>query len=251
MKWRVVIWKYHFAIIFLLICLSSSGQDPEYHGIRAGGFNGLSEKKIDSISHSEAAGKFFCQAYTQSMYNIWSEMGKLDSNGKIFIKKFANRFADYFVEAWIDNNNGNLSAASEWKCFFTANVQPWQSILLGVNAHININLWQSLVDNFIEREIHKYRRSFLRMQPGVNKVFYNLFDTLLTKSTYLRLVNSFTVGLPRKIGEHLIYKWRRRNVNLAILYFRNTNKFKRRLLLVNRKKLRIDQKILSYNHEII
>ena len=86
----------------------------------------------------------------------------------------------------------------------------------------------------------------LSIQSSVTKVYDQFFDTLLANNSYLKFINTFTVGFAKKVGERILYKWRRRNVNLAIMYYHNQEKFKRRLAIVNRKKEKIDQRILRY-----
>lgn len=204
-------------------------------------------QQVDSIAHISTISSYFCQVYSNVMQNTVSQMESIDSGAKVFIKKFEICFADYFLKAWGNDKNRNLSPASEWKCFFSnPNAQPWQLVLLGVNAHTNIDIWQTLVNNFSEKEIWQYKKQMLAMQSSVAKVYYKFFDTLMFQNSYLRFINSFTLGFAKKFGERIVYKWRRRNVNLAIMYYQDQEKFKRKLAFVNRKKQKNDQRILRY-----
>ena len=204
-------------------------------------------QQVDSIAHSSEMARHFCQVYSKTLKNIASQMQDMDSGAKVFINKFEIGFVDSFLNARVNDKNGNLSPESEWKCFFSnPTAQPWQLVLLGVNAHTNVNIWQALVNNFSEREIRQYKKQYLALKYSVAKVYYQFFDTLMSHNSYLRFINSLTLGLAKKIGERIMFKWRRRNVNLAIMYYQDQEKFKRRLAIVNRKKQKNDQRILRY-----
>ena len=203
--------------------------------------------QLDSIAQTNATARPFCNVYYNSMKNIEMQIKDLDTGTKTFVQKFEKRFADYFLRACVNQKNRDISASPEWQCFFSnPDAKSWQIILLGVNAHVNVNIWQALVTNFSEEEIHFYKKPMLSIQSSVTKVYDQFFDTLLANNSYLKFINTFTVGFAKKVGERILYKWRRRNVNLAIMYYHNQEKFKRRLAIVNRKKEKIDQRILRY-----
>ena len=202
-------------------------------------------KQVDSIAQSTGMARHFSLIYSHAMRNVAEQVQSMDSNAMFFIKKFEIRFADYFLTAALDNKNGDLAATSEWQCFFShPGARPWQLILLGVNTHTNVDFWRSLVDNFSEKEIRRNKKQILACQYSIAKVYYEFFDLLIADKPYVRFINSFTKGLAKKIGERIIYKWRRRNVNLAILFYYDHKKFERRLAATNRKKQQIDRLIL-------
>ena len=204
-------------------------------------------QQVDSIAKTSEFARHFCQVYSKLMGNVELQMQDVDSNAKEFIIKFEVSFADYFLKARADDINANLSTESPWKCFFSnPTAQPWQIVLLGVNAHTNADMMQVLVDNFSEKEIRQHKKQFLAMQTSVAKVYYQFFDTLRSHNSYLRFINSFTLGIAKKFGERIVYKWRKRSVNMAIMFYKDEEKFKRRLALVNKKRQKINQRILSH-----
>jgi hypothetical protein len=202
-------------------------------------------EKIDSISRSAGAAACFAKVYSQAMIHIAGQMKTMDPDIQFFIQRFESGFAEYFLSAVNDHVHSSLSTESEWSCFFSSpEAGPWQLVLLGVNAHVNINIWQTLVTNFSKREIRQYKKPLLAFQAAVAKVFYPFFDTVLTHSRYLRFLHFFSLGLDKKFGKHILYKWRRRNVKLALLYYTHPRKFERRRCRVYKKKNRIDKLIL-------
>ena len=211
------------------------------------GFTNSSVQRVDSIGETSDSARHFCKIYSKTMKTVAFQLQDMDSGSKIFIEKFEIGFADYFLRAWNDDKKNNLSPASGWKCFFShLNAKPWQIVLLGVNAHTNIDIWPTLVNNFSEKEIRLYKKLMLTMQSSVSKMYYQFFDTLMAQHGYLKFINSVTLGFAKKFGEQIIYKWRRRNVKLAILYYRDKKRFARRLAIVTRKKQTNDRKILRY-----
>ena len=202
--------------------------------------------KVDSIAHSTGIARHFSDVYRKSMMNIALRIQGMNSNSKRFIEKFEISFADYFLKACFADRSGKLSSWSEWNCYFSnPAAEPWQLVLLGVNTHINADLWRSLVDNFSEKEIRQNKKKLLSSQSSIDEVYYRFFETLLDQSNFFRWMNSFTKGLPKLMGERLVYKWRKRNVNLAILYYHDQERFNKKLNLINRKKQNIDKKILN------
>ena len=176
-----------------------------------------------------------------------SQLTALDSGTQNFIKKFEISFIGYFLEA---NNEfgtkGQLPAESVWNFYYShPAAQPWQLMLIGVNAHVNGDIWKGLVKNFSVAEIMQYKKTLLSFQSSISKAFQPLFDDILMQSAYLRFINGFTNGSAKLYGEWLIYNWRLRQINLAILYFEDNEKFKKKLRAIDKKRQKIDKAIIS------
>jgi hypothetical protein len=202
-------------------------------------------EQIDSIANTNGIAKPFANIYRQIMKKINEQIQGMNSDVKIFITNFEISFAEYFLNPYFKNEQGVLSPLSEWKCFFShPEVEPWQNVLLGVNAHTNEDIWRALADNFSEKEIRHYKKPMLLVERSIAKVYRPFFDEIMRQKKYLRFINSFTKGFAKFLGERLVYKWRKRNVNLAILYYHNPEKFKKKLAMIHRKKQKTDQIIL-------
>ena len=202
-------------------------------------------QQVDSIAHTMGIASHFARAYSQLMENIGIQIQTADSGANIFIKQFESVYAGYFLNACMDEKSGNFSPASVWHLYFSrSDALSWQLVLLGVNAHINGEMWRALVENFSENDILRYKRQFLVLQQSVAKLYNPFFDTIMVQNNYLRFINGFTKGLARKFGERVVYKWRRRQVQLAILFYHAPEKFRKRQAMINRKKQRVDQLIL-------
>lgn len=201
---------------------------------------------IDSIAAGQEKATSFCRFYSCSMQYIGQQIQQMDSGQAAFIKKFENSFAATFLQSWMEERHGSLDAGDEWKTFFSAkDIRPWQLILLGVNAHVNCNIWEALVMCSNQEELKKYGNTFLALQRSMAKVYRRFYDSALLQSPRLRFMHGASLGLSGKFGEWLVYKWRKRNLNLALLYYSNPPRFKRRLAVVNKRKIQIDRKILK------
>lgn len=208
-------------------------------------------QRIDSIAHTTGIASHFCKTYSRSMQNIATQMHGMDSTAQLFIKKFEMRFADYFLRPWEAHGYGNLSTASVWNCYYSGQAsEPWQFVLLGVNAHVNGDMWQALVNEFSEKEIRQYKKLFISFQASIAKNYDVFFDELMAQNSYVRFINAFTKGLAKFSGEKVISKWRRRQVNLAILFYHDHEKFKKKLVLINRKKQKVDQLIVRKTKKV-
>ena len=204
-------------------------------------------RTVDSISHTNSQGNHFARIYTASMSNIGNQLMDMDSGAQAFIKRFEISFIGYFLEAADEfEKKAELPPESIWNSYFShPSAQPWQLTLIGVNAHINGDIWKGLVKNFSEPEIRQYKKNLLSFQRSISKAFQPFFDDLLMQSSYLRFMNGFTKGSAKLYGEWLIYNWRLRQINLAILYYQDPKKFKKRMKQVDRKMHKIDKAILS------
>ncbi len=200
---------------------------------------------VDSISHTKAASSHFAWIYCKVMANLDLQLREMDSLDADFILKFEIAFADYFLQACIDDKNGKLSASSPWKNLFSnSSAHSLKLTIMGISAHVNGDIWQAFVNNFSGEEIRLHKKAFLNCQSSVSKVYNSFFDSVAAQSWYLQFMRAFTKGLVKNLGERIIYKWRRRQVNLAIMYFQDHERFKKRLQAVNRKKETTDQLIL-------
>jgi hypothetical protein len=207
----------------------------------------ISIQRVDSVAHATGISRHFGSLYNKVMENVEVQLQNRNVNEKYFVQKFEITFADFFLNACVDYKNGSLPPTSEWNKYFTnPGAKPLQIVLLGINAHTNGDMWQSLVKNFSEKEIRHNKKQLLDFQSSIIKVYYPFFDSLVQQNGWLRFGHSSTKHLDKNVIERVIYRWRLRQVNLAIHYYHNQKKFKRRLVVLNRKKENIDELILHH-----
>lgn len=203
-------------------------------------------QQVDSVALSNGTSKHFADLYRRSMKNIEKGLESADGSTRSFVTKFEWRFAKYFLDACIAERNNTLVPSSPWKTYFSnSDAEPWQLALVGVNVHVNTDFHKALTDEFTEQEIKTHKQAMLKIQSSVLKEYDPLFQHILTRSSYLRFINTISLGLGKKFGEWTLYKWRKRQVKLAILFYRHPKKYENKLHAISRKKDKIDRKILQ------
>ena len=235
--------------LFSLFVLLQTGSNAsaQYSVIKYSGsyFSTDPIRQVDSMAVSKNTARYFADIYRRSMKNIGLELQNMDSASKAFILKFEIRFAGYFMAACISEENGLLSPASPWKTFFSIpDAKPWQSVLIGVNAHINADFRHVLLDEFSEEEISTHKKALIQLHGAIAKQYDALFADILKDNGYLRFMNTISIGLEKKYGKHLLAKWRKRQIRLALLYYRHPQKYIRRDAAIRKKKIKIDERIL-------
>jgi len=200
---------------------------------------------VDSISCTTSASSHFAWIYKRVMTNVEEQIQGVDSAAAAFIRKFEIAFAGYFLRACDAAEENQLASSSEWANLFSnPKAHSLQLTVMGISAHTNGDMWQTFVHHFTEKEIRQHKKVFLACQASIVKVYKPFFDSIAAQSWYLKMMKSLSLGLVKNMGERIIYKWRRRQVNLAILYFHDPERFKKKLTLVKRKKENIDRLLL-------
>lgn len=200
------------------------------------------EKWIDSISTTTHTGNVFSAFYTLSMKNIRAQANSYQPGGKEFIEKFMHSFAIIFLSAWEQDQKNTLVKGSVWWNYFNhPNALTWQMVIAGVNAHINGDMWKALAFNFSEKELLLHKKEFLRLQKALQEVLNNFYSSLVAENNYMRKLTKFTRELPLFLANRILYKWRSRQMKLAVLYHTDRVKFDRLLSKVDKKKNRNDE----------
>jgi len=207
---------------------------------------------VDSISRTSSASGHFAWIYNRVMTNVEEQIKGVDSVATAFIRKFEIAFAGYFLRACTAAEKNDLSSSSEWANLFNnPKAHSLQLTVMGISAHTNGDMWQAFVSNFPEKEIRLHKKVFLACQASIVKVYKPFFDSIAAQSGYLKMMRNLSLGLVKNLGERIIYKWRRRQVNLAILYFHDPERFRKKLAVVQRKKENIDRLLLLKLHLLL
>lgn len=159
-------------LILLLLFAAKTYSQP------ADSFNEI--QAVDSIAQTKGTASVFAALYSKTMLEIEEQLKQLDFSTIRQIRKLEINFAEYFLKACHEFNNSKKTGEI-WKAYFTiANVSPIQLKLLGINAHINGDLWQALKDSFSETEI-----------KGISKTVFLFHQSLyIKKCTVKRLLKT-------------------------------------------------------------
>jgi Family of unknown function (DUF5995) len=199
---------------------------------------------VDSIARSGETSSIFGSLYCKSMQGIEIQLQKMDTASVRQIRKLELNFAGYFIRAcWQIKNDDSLD--NNWGAYFkSGDLSPIQLKLLGINAHINGDLWKALRDSFSENEIKDISKTVFLFHQSLLVIYKEVYQQAKTESKKIKTLNTLSLGLSEKVGKHLLVKWRKRQLKLANLYYFNTVKFERLKKKTEKKKVRIDNMII-------
>src|SRR5436190_587480 len=105
-------------------------------------FHFLSISKIDSVAQTEGVAKYFAKIYSEAMTQITIGIQSKSPEIKQFLMKFDADFYKYFLNAVAADKMHSLSPTSPWYFYFShPELKSWQLKLIGVNAHVNGDMW--------------------------------------------------------------------------------------------------------------
>lgn len=225
-------------IVFFFVSFISSGQinDAEIHLL----------KKLDSIAHSSDVASHFARLYLEVKKESIIFYQHYDSSKKSFIKRFEHSFARLFFDAAEAYHKGDTTSPV-WKTYFEkSGLKPLQYELLGINAHINGDLWQALVKEFSWQEIRPYRKIFMRFQKGLALIYGGFYNKAILESPRIKMLHHLSLGLDYFYGRFMLKHWRKRQIRLVEWYFNKPEKFGVKMIKLNKKRNNIDQLILRH-----
>ena len=117
--------------------------------------------------------------------------------------------------------------------------------LIGANAHINGDIWQAMRSSFSLEELISIKRYYKNYNRSIAKVFDDLFNSAIENDKRFRNLHSLTFGLDKVYGKMMLYKWRNRQLKLAVYSYSNPKKFKRLKRQTETKMKKIDRMIMK------
>jgi hypothetical protein len=199
---------------------------------------------VDSIARSGDISSIFGALYSKTMQEIEVQLQKMDIVSVRQIRKLELNFSGYFIRACRHIKNAD-SLDKNWAAYFkTNNLSPIQLKLLGINAHINGDLWKALRDSFSENEIKDISKTVFLFHQSLLVIYKEVYHKAKAENKKINTLNTLSLGLSEKFGRHLLVKWRKRQLKLANLYYFNTTNFERLRKKTEKKKTRIDNMII-------
>lgn len=168
-----------------------------------------------------------------------------DAAAARFITAFEKNFAAYFFNA-VQTAQEPAAQTFSWQRYYSRlDLNAFQYYFTGMNAHINGDMWQALVTAHSYDSIKKYRQALISFQRPLNIIF----DSAYTACRKYKKINQFhnlTLGLGKWYGKKMILHWRKKQIQLALLYYTNSAMFSRRLHKTYRKMKRLDAVVLKH-----
>lgn len=213
-------------------------------------FSQVSEEEIrllhqlDSAKNSSYIARYFAGLYFETTVRAVNDFENEEEPAKRFIQRMETRFAHFFFKA-AEAFNHKMEIPPAWKVYFSdTSLSPVQYQLLGINAHINGDIWKALTTEFSFEELQQNKKAYFQFNKGLAIEYRRFYDRSLQASAKTALLNNLSLGLTRVYGKTMLVKWRKRQMQLALLYFSDREKFEKEVAKVNRKMEQINNLIL-------
>jgi hypothetical protein len=198
---------------------------------------------VDSVASSNGPGSCFASLYAKSTIEIEKQLVGMDSTAISQIRKLEKNFALYFINACKGVTELNDTVSTWYAYFKNAGSSELKRKLLGINAHINGDLWQALRDSYSKEEIKQAGKTVFLFHKALLKIYHDLYKESKTENKKVKAFHSLSLGFTKSYGKHLLKKWRKRQIRIATLYYFDQSKFKRLKTKTERKKNKIDKTI--------
>lgn len=196
--------------------------------------------KLDSISNSSSMSRHFAAIYFETTIGAVNFFSTADKRVQELIERLELRFADYFFKS-VNAYRNNEPIPEVWKTYYAdSNASSLRCILHGINAHINGDIWQALTTEFSVDEIKELKPHYFTYYKGLLKDYKKIYNAALESDKKMRTIHAASLGLDKWYGKLLLARWRKRQINLAELYFLDKEKFEKRLEKLKQKKNRLD-----------
>jgi Family of unknown function (DUF5995) len=197
------------------------------------------------IAAGTTVSKHFAQLYYYAALQTDNHAAAQHPAAGQFVNAFKNKFAVYFLQAAQQEQQPQLQTFSWQRYYSPVRLNALQYYIVGMNAHINGDMWQALVQAHPYDSIKKYRRLLTAFQQPLNA----LFDSTYTACRQFKKFNRFhrfTLGLDKWYGKKILLHWRKKQLRLALLYYSDTAAFKRRLAKTHRSMKRLDAFVIKW-----
>ncbi len=224
-----------FIAVFFLLSFAAAAQD----------WSGEIDlpARLDTMSRSNGAASHFAAIYSIVTVNIEDFIRLLPASQAELMKRLEVSFAGYYLRA-VDAYQDGGTIPAEWLNYFTSRgLSHVQMTLLGVNAHINCDIWQALSGIFTAEELKTLRPVYKKCYRFLSPLYAGLYRQAFDAHRKIRQIHFLTFGFGRQYGKLMLKKWRNRQYRLAIYYFEEPEKFSHMKTRVYKKKQRIDRMI--------
>jgi hypothetical protein len=200
-------------------------------------------KKLDSLSASASPAAPFADLYFSTMINALHFFEKADDSSRACIRILQAKFAQSFFAA-ADSFALQKSLPESWQNYYNdTSMSALRHVLLGINAHINGDIWQSLISSFTYEKLIAIRPLYFSYYHGLLDVYDQVYDKVFSTNRSLRFLHSVSLGVDKWYGKRLLYRWLKRQMTLACLYYRSPDRFRKKHARLLRKMNRLDRAI--------
>lgn len=192
-------------------------------------------QKLDSVRNSLSISRHFAGIYFETTIHAVHFFSEADIKTQSLMERMEKRFADYFFRS-ADAHESRGAIPAEWKAYYQdTTASSLRYVLYGINAHINGDIWQALTAEFTAEEIKTIKEPYFLYYRELLKEYENVYEAALTSNPRIRLLHQLSFGFDKFYGKIMLHRWRKRQMQLADLYFNDRLLFERKLRRLQRK----------------
>ena len=191
--------------------------------------------KLDSIAKSPSVSRHFAAIYFETTVGALDFFSHKEERIQQLMERLELKFADYFFQSAIAYRD-NDEIANVWKAYYADSASSQLSYLLyGINAHINGDIWQALTTSLTVEEMEEIKPHYFSYQRQLLKDYANYYSDALETNKRIKAFHAASFGFDRWYGRILLKRWRKRQMKLAEIYFKNPALFEKKRAAIQRK----------------
>ncbi len=221
-------------LYFLILALFFSNRLPAQFR-----YNAALLDTLQQIACTPGTAKYFARLYYKVVETTNCYLARLPQPERQFITGFETVFAQVFFRSYGDDTARRRQQFSWQQYYAGEDLNELQYQFMGMNAHINGDMWMALKNAHGYDTLKKYGATLLRFQKELNVYFDSMYNNCKGYAKVKRL-HTCTLGMDRFIGRQMLLHWRKRQLRLANLFYTHPNR-------CQRKWERLKKKMLRYN----
>jgi hypothetical protein len=223
--------------IILLLLIQTASAQPRY--------NAALLDTLQQIEQTRTTARHFATLYHKAIEITNGYAHSQPGSVKNFIFGFESSFGPLFFASY-KNYCLRQPQSFSWQPYYRdSTLNPLQYMFIGMNAHINGDMWLALKNAYVYDTLYKYKNDLIRFQKVYNVFFDSIYSTTRQYKKVRRL-HRLTLGLDKALGRRMVLRWRKRQVALALLYYRHPAQCNRRWQRVQRKMQRFNRFALHW-----
>ena len=118
-----------------------------------------------------------------------------------------------------------------------------QYLLIGINTHINEDIWQALIVQFSLFEMEEIKANYFAFYKSLENEYNRIYSQAWLTNQRIRQLHFITFRLDKEYGKMMLKKWRRRQFKIAELYYKNPVRFDQKLMILKSKTANLNHMI--------
>ncbi|MBO9660158.1 MAG: hypothetical protein J7527_15165 [Chitinophagaceae bacterium] len=203
-------------------------------------------QKLDSLSASQSPAAPFADLYFNTMINALQFFQNADDSARECMRRLQACFTQSFFAA-ADSFALQQKIPASWQNYYAdTSLSAIRHVLLGINAHINGDIWQALITSFSYEKLIRIRPLYFSYYHSLLDIYDNVYEEIYHASRTLRTLHTASAGLDKWYGKKLLHRWLKRQMKLACLFYSNNQRFRKKQAKLHRKMHRLDKAILRH-----